>query len=196
MTESQTATFLDQLRTVTSESHKNLESLPLSASILSPQISKSDYAHYLDIMLDVTQETESRIYPIVADLFPDIEERKKAPYLRDDLKTLGTSKTDFQQPFASQKTMSVPFALGIFYVVEGSTLGGRFILKNINEALGYDHDNGAKYFSGYGNKTGVYWKNFLNVLTRYEEQNNAADEIIAGADYAFQAIHDHFLARS
>lgn len=92
--------------------------------------------------------------------------------------------------------MSVPFAIGIMYVVEGSTLGGRFILKNIQDALGYDETNGASYFAGYGNKTGSHWKKFLKELTDFEKQTNLENEIINGADYGFRIIYEHLSVNS
>jgi heme oxygenase len=66
------------------------------------------------------------------------------------------------------------------------------ILKNITGALGHNADSGAAYFSGYGNKTGSHWKTFLDALLQFETENNAGEEIIAGANFAFEAIHAHF----
>jgi len=187
----QTINFLDQLRADTADSHKNLEKLPLSMSIMSPTVSAEAYALYLNRMHDVVKNTEETIFPLLQNIFPDLEERRKLQLINADLSFLNAPKTEFKSPFTLSEKISVPFAIGILYVVEGSSLGGRFILKNLQTALGYDQE-GVSYFNGYGNKTGSSWKHFLNVLTAYEEQNNVGDEIIAGADFAFQAIHSHF----
>ena len=187
----QTVNFLEQLRADTADSHKNLEKLPLSMSIMSPTVSAEAYALYLNRMHDVIKNTEENIFPLLQNIFPDLEERRKLPLINADLAFLNAPKTEFKSPFVFSEKISVPFAIGIVYVVEGSSLGGRFILKNLQTALGYDVE-GVSYFNGYGNKTGSSWKNFLNVLTTYEEQNNVGSEIIAGADFAFQSIHSHF----
>jgi heme oxygenase len=50
-------------------------------------------------------------------------------------------------------------ALGSLYVVEGSTLGGRVILKNVQRRLG--PSVACAYFHGYGANTGAMWLNFL-----------------------------------
>ena len=88
----------------------------------------------------------------------------------------------YNKPVASPvfniENQTTAFALGILYVVEGSSLGGRFILKNLETIPGLDNGKGVSYFTGYGNKTGSQWKNFLNFLTTYEEENNCEDEII------------------
>jgi len=190
-------TFLEQLRAKTSDSHTNLEKLPVSMSITSPDITNASYAHYLDLMHDVIKQLEQEIYPVISSIVTDLDSRVKLDLIEKDLAVLDHVKTAFSNPFGdSRKLHSVPFAMGIMYVVEGSTLGGRYILKNIESALKLDDTNGALYFAGYGNKTGSTWKNFINVLTAYEQENHVGDEIIAGADFAFQAIHNHLIARN
>jgi len=185
--------FLDNLRTATSQSHINLEALPISASIMNPEVTNSEYALYLRLMYDVVKDAEDNIFPAVASVITDLEERNKAYLLEKDLKALGNFTENSSKPVSgSLNNPSMAFALGIMYVIEGSSLGGRVILKNINAALGHDIENGAAYFGGYGGQTGSYWKNFLGMLTEYETENNNADEIIAGADYAFNAISRHF----
>ncbi len=190
-----TETFLDRLRSKTSHSHKKLESLPISASIVSPDVTRAAYVYYLVLMHDIVKETEEKIFPILDDVIADLDERRKLPLLENDLIFLDHRK-HHTIPVFGNKPISVAFALGMMYTVEGSSLGGRFILKNIQNALGYDEQNGAQYFAGYANKTGNYWKSFLNVLMAYEHENNAADEIIAGAEFAFRAIHNHFAEHS
>ncbi|MFT3795296.1 biliverdin-producing heme oxygenase [Flavobacterium sp.] len=187
-----TSTFLDHLRTRTNTSHQKLESLPVSASILSETITVADYARYLQLMHDVVQQTETLIFPILSDVVPDLDARRKTQLLENDLAFIGATIQPMNRVFDATD-FSLPFALGIMYTVEGSSLGGRFILKNIQSVLGFDENNGAKYFAGYGNKTGSHWKNFLHVLTEYEQQHGDSEAIIAGAQFAFDAIHDHFL---
>lgn len=187
-----TSIFLDHLRTSTHTSHQKLESLPVSASILSEMITTADYTHYLRLMYDVVYETENLIFPILADSIPDLESRMKTQLLQDDLAVLGAEAKHQHRVFHADG-FSLPFALGIMYTVEGSSLGGRFILKNIQSVLGFDENEGAMYFAGYGNKTGSRWKNFLHILTQYEQRHGGAEEIIAGAQFAFDAIHNHFL---
>ncbi len=189
--ESATITFLNNLRTKTAASHKGLEALPISKLIVDPKITVEEYALYLNLMHDVVQNLEEDIYPILSDLIADLSERKKAQLILEDLKHMGIQKKQTVAPFKDASEISVAFAMGMMYVVEGSTLGGRFILKNIQDSLGFDEEKGASYFAGYGNKTGSFWKKYLNSLTDFESENNSEAEIIAGADYAFQIIGKH-----
>lgn len=192
-----TATFLENLRSATAQSHTNLEALPISASIMNPEVTNAEYALYLNLMHDVVKDAEKNIFPAISEIVTDLNDRNKTHLLEQDLKSLGVVKDRDIKPLS--ESLSAPskgFAMGIFYVIEGSSLGGRVILKNINTVLGHDIENGAAYFGGYGGQTGSYWKNFLSMLTQYEAENNNADEIIAGADYAFNAISRHFSTAS
>ena len=184
--------FLTTLKSETAVSHKKLESLPISSCIVSPDMKMNDYAHYLRLMYDVHYDVEEKIFPLLADLKIDLKERTKKHLIEQDLNFL-RFKTNSPTPVFHTENISIPFALGILYVVEGSTLGGRFILKNLETIDGLDQGNGVAYFTGYGNKTGSQWKLFLNFLTDYEEQFNCKAAIIEGATYAFDCIYNHFL---
>jgi heme oxygenase len=77
------------------------------------------------------------------------------------------------------------------YVVEGSTLGGRYILRNIKSTLQLDENTGATYFNGYGADTSANWKQFIAELNAFEQRNDCGSEIIEGANFAFEAIECH-----
>jgi heme oxygenase len=182
--------FLEKLRANTAKAHKNLESLPISSSLLHPTLSTVDYTAYLRLMYDIVAGLEKEILPSITSIIPQ-PQQLKAVQIEDDLVFTGYGKPkSFKNPFGS-KIMSIPKMLGIAYVVEGSTLGGRFILKNVQAALGYDENGGATYFYGYGNKTGSTWKNFLDSLASFAVNHNCEDEIIEGAVFAFEKIFTH-----
>lgn len=183
--------FLNNIKSKTADSHRKLESLPISASILSPSMKTADYIHYLCLMHDVHKNVEELIYPMLSGIIADLNERKKKHLIEEDLLYLNHNKSASNNVFDSAN-LTVPFALGILYVVEGSTLGGRFILKNIMTVPGLDKDQGISYFKGYGEKTGSYWKSFLTFLESYEKKYNCGNTIIEGAVYAFDSIYNHF----
>ncbi|MGV3459200.1 MAG: biliverdin-producing heme oxygenase [Flavobacterium sp.] len=186
-----TQTFAERLRAETATLHTQLEELPISKAIISPDITKEEYTTYLSLMHDVVKDTEENIMPVVANIVADLDIRRKTHLIEDDLEHLGASKTVYEKPLSKGQTLTPAFALGVFYVVEGSSLGGRVILKNIKPMLNLDENGGAKYFTGYGAVTGSTWRNFVMMTERYAEEGNNADEIIAGANYAFGAIKKH-----
>ncbi len=186
--------FLKNLRAATGPMHSALEANPVSASLMSPELNRDTYKHYLILMGEVISFTERSIFPAVRDIVPDVDQRHKSGHVHADLALLKDMPTEDPALFhPDEKSFSVPFAMGYMYVVEGSTLGGRVILKHIQDKLGLTADHGASFFAGYGAETGARWKAFLSNLTSYAEQSGKGDEIIKGAQHAFASI-DHYFA--
>lgn len=185
------SSFLSDLRNETDQSHKQLELLPVSLALTSSQVNVQDYTTYLKLMYSVISDVEENIYPCLINVFPAIAMRSKAAFIEDDLNFLIVPIPEKEKPLTTgTKHFSEAFALGIMYVIEGSTLGGRFILKNIEKQLGFNEAEGGKYFAGYRSETGAYWKKFLEVLTGYANNYNQR-EIIEGAVFAFNSIHNY-----
>ncbi len=78
-------------------------------------------------------------------------------------------------------------AFGCLYVMEGSTLGGKFIYKVVKDTLHFEHTTGASFFYGYGADTGAKWKAFGQSLTEISSQynNNTDTDIIQSANNTF-----------
>lgn len=183
--------FLEKLKSHSAAAHKKLESLSVSASILCPDIKIAEYCFYLSLMYDVHKNTEEIIFPVLNTIIADLQQRKKTHLIENDLLYLKYKKHETSLIFKDIH-LTTAFCLGILYVVEGSSLGGRYILKNVEKAQALNHQKGVSYFTGYANQTGSYWKLFTKLLQEYEQQYNCADQIIAGAVYAFDCIYSHF----
>ena len=195
--EATTEVFLKNLRSATAPMHTALEANPVSASLMSPDLSLPAYRHYLTLMAEVVAFTEKVIFPAVSDIVPDTDQRRKLSQIHSDLTALTESTLEDPALFYPvDKDFTISFAMGYMYVTEGSTLGGRMILKHVQEKLGLNEAMGASFFAGYGSETGVKWKSFLSNLTNYAEQSGSSDEIIRGAQHAFAAIDRYFAAHS
>ncbi len=185
-------TFHEQLKNKTLDAHRRLEALPISKAVTSPALTNDRYAEYLLLMREVIRTTENRIFPILSQVIPDLDHRKKMQMITDDLEVIAkfdvAPKQSFKYP---ADNISEAMAIGILYVIEGSTLGGRYILQNVQSALGYSPGHGGSYFAGYGNKTGTHWKAFLNFVEEYERRHQCGDEIVKGANLAFTAVYDY-----
>lgn len=188
-----TIPFAEILKTETAAAHTALERLPLSENLMSPDLTKDNYATYLYLMRDIVLDAEQNIFPVLKGVVPDLDERAKIKLIEADLDSLGKSYGNDKYPISEGlKTVTEGFAMGVFYVMEGSTLGGRVILKNVAKQLGLDEGTGTSYFAGYNEKTGSMWKGFLETLLTYEAQNDNKEEIIKGANHAFKSIYTHF----
>ena len=192
-TENTSQSFLEKLKAATATAHTRLEELPISKSLMSPDTTIEQYRLYLELMSRVIYDVEHSLFPEMTDLLPDIDQRRKSGLIADDLEVLDSRNVHTELPLQAAGYKYTPaFAMGIMYVIEGSTLGGRVIAKNIKKVLMLDETRGAKYFNGYGDQTGPLWKSFQETLSNYEAANNSGEDIIAGAEFAFNIIYQYF----
>lgn len=73
--------------------------------------------------------------------------------------------------------------LGAMYVMEGSTLGGQVITRQLAKA----DISLRRYFTGAGERTGPLWKSFGQLLTA-AAATTSEDEIVASAGLTFQRL--------
>jgi heme oxygenase len=188
------AEFLGQLRGRTAALHQHLEDLPLSKSLMSDNVTPATYAWYLTCMKDVMAAYDEQILPIIEDQVPQASDRLKQEAIAADLNALESDGVDLDEstPLKVPQIPDDAFAWGMAYVIEGSTLGGRVILKHITPKLDVTEERGARFFAGYGADTGMMWKSFLAALTAYAVDQNAGEQIIKGALAGFGMIANHF----
>ncbi|GAB3943377.1 hypothetical protein GCM10028805_09530 [Spirosoma harenae] len=184
-------TLLERLRAETRPQHEQTEALFYTEALQNGTLSADEYSHLLRTHLTFHQALETAIerHP---DFFQDYEldSRRKTQWLLDDLAHLNESLPDLQpELFVEWSPMAL---LGAAYVSEGSMLGGtvigRLLQKNpaIQPLLSH-----ARFYQGYGQLTGINWKNFGAFATRQGEAH--ADEVVAAAKQAFtdyQAIFE------
>jgi heme oxygenase (biliverdin-IX-beta and delta-forming) len=185
--------FINNLRSSTAPMHSRLESTELSAVLMSEQVTTGNYRNYLTVFKEVIAFCENDIFPLITDVIKDTHNRVKLPLIQRDLESLPSSDEIKSFPFKpGHAEISTAYALGYMYVIEGSTLGGRVILKHLQPKIGVDKDKGAAFFAGYDENTGPMWKQFLMDFTSYVIANNCQEETIKGAQDAFDSIYQHF----
>lgn len=187
-----TELFLTQLRHATAPMHEALEQTPLSTALLRPDVTLNHYTAYLQRMHGVISFCEAQVFPLIENVITDLAERRKLHLIERDLAGLTPHGATFSNPYAPFKTAAIPFALGYMYVVEGSTLGGRVILKQLVQKLPINEQSGGTFFAGYGGETSAKWKSFLQQFGTYVIEQACENETIAGAQHAFNSIARHF----
>ena len=156
---------LQDLRAGTAELHIALEKrLPFFSDTLDTQafvrLMQAYYGFYLPL-----ENALLRSDAIPADF--DLTPRLKAPTLRTDLHALGVSAEALQNlPQCEQLPVidSSAACLGVLYVLEGATLGGQILRREISTRLGLEADNGAAFLDIYGAATGRRWRDFIEYL--------------------------------
>lgn len=181
--------FFKRLRQETAESHQKLEDNPLSKAILHPSVSVKDYQSYLVALFGLTIACEDQVFPAISHVITDLAGRYKSRLIIDDLLATGLSEAEIDTLRVHRfEFSSVAEALGIMYVLEGSTLGGKILYRHVHEVLGLTPENGASYFWGYGAQTGNLWKSFISSLTQFVDEHEERDKVIASAKNTFTII--------
>jgi heme oxygenase len=169
------------LRAATAAAHQRLEDV---MALDTERLTRARYAAALQVMHAMRAGWD----PGLAALFghppgPHVE------WLEQDLAALGVNSL---APMA-MPAMDPTEGWGMRYVLEGSALGGRVLLRRA-ERMGLRPDAGARYFAGEGAETGARWKRFLQALN-HAARPEAVPLIVQGARRSFEALAEAASAR-
>lgn len=157
--------LLEALRTGTALLHVALEKrLPF----FTERLDAGWYRRLLQAYYGFYGPVESALYD--SGLIPDGYDcalRVKTPTLVSDLNALGLDDlaVDTLPRCLELPTFDTPAAcLGALYVLEGATLGGQVLRREMDQRLNVNADNGGAFLNIYGVETGRRWKDFLDYL--------------------------------
>ena len=117
----------------------------------------------------------------------DLAARRRAALLDHDLAALGTSVSG--PSIESPQLPTAGQALGCLYVLEGSALGGRLVLRAARDRLGDDLP--VAFFGSVGREhLGADWRALKAALDRHGAEHGAAGRtaVTAGARETFAAM--------
>jgi heme oxygenase len=123
----------------------------------------------------------------------DFDARLRTRFLEHDMAVLGMTWPTAATAMAV-KADSVGEALGLMYVLEGSTLGGRIIHREA--ARGGGDLAGLSFLDPYGEEVGERWRSFLAVVDKVGRSPAEADALVAGAVTGFGVAEHHLCAES
>jgi heme oxygenase len=181
----------EKLKAQTAELHTELEKIMFVGEIMQRTLTPNQYqqillSNYL-IHRDYEQKIHEQLTPQNAQAL-QISERMKLEALSKDLKAAGldigvvTSKTIS----ALKDIPNEAFAMGAMYVLEGATLGGSVIAKQLAKNPNFTSDIAFHYYNCYGNQLIPKWQQFLSVLNSLPERSHL--DAIAGAEFMFTEI--------
>lgn len=86
-------------------------------------------------------------------------------------------------------------ALGALYVLEGSTLGGQVILRDIEARIGPQITGATRFFGGRGPAVGQTWQTFKTALDAFgRDCPPLQGDVASGAESVFRAIAAWFVS--
>lgn len=178
-----------RLKTETAQSHEDLEKHPNLIAMGEGDMTLAGYSDVLRRFYPFWAMVEEAAYnrSDVKAVLPDIEERKLSANLAKDLRALNVSPAPSCPPITW--VHDLPSAMGTIYVIEGSTLGGRVIVKRVMDQLGLTPENGCSYYFGYGPETGNKWKGFMAALEACQFSDDDATKVVAAATKTFDALN-------
>ena len=166
------------LREATKLPHHSLDHHPVLLPLLRSDLSAVQYGDALAALHNIYAQSEAWVFDFLsqnAGLF-DYRSRRKLPALEADLASLG--RTPVQTFARVSASPTIGAFIGILYTLEGSTLGGQFIARNL---IRLPHAGlPMQFFAGYGDLTRQRWADFLRFadakcpLDEYEEATATA----------------------
>jgi heme oxygenase len=174
--------FAEQIRFYTKEEHARLEKKLVG--IIRHIRTVDQYVAFLEMFYAFYRETEQKMEQyLTTDRIPDIQQRRKAAALLQDIQALDPFKKPGSYPAAAPSVNSYPRALGAAYVLEGSTLGGVHIAKMIREQVpDLPPGKGFSFFESYGPAVQEMWKKFHTYLNRLTDAAEQQEAITAARD--------------
>ncbi|HEU0032331.1 MAG TPA: biliverdin-producing heme oxygenase [Kofleriaceae bacterium] len=183
---------LRRLKAETAALHREAETY---VHVLDPTATLAEYRTYLRRMHGYHDPVERRLAThagLVGAGF-DPARCEKARWLEHDLDALldPAPRTTCHAIPAIADTAT---AIGVAYVLEGSMLGGRYVLSKLPPAIAEVRGRATRFLEGYGTETAARWRTFGEIVERVIEHAPDADArtdaAIAGARATFRTLID------
>lgn len=177
------------LKEQTKELHDLVEEKLMSHKIMDRSFTLAEYTallqHNYRFLLHF-EETVFKYFSATTGEKLHLEKRRKLPLIKKDLTSL---RINTSIPETSVDIKNEAEALGILYVMEGATLGGNIIAKNLAKNPHFENIT-LNYFGAYGAETGFLWKNFQQLLSE-KENEYPAEDFLDGAKKAYHFLLDN-----
>ncbi|AII53607.1 hypothetical protein N008_16705 [Hymenobacter sp. APR13] len=176
--------ILSRLRLETRPFHDAVETNRFNQALTAGTVTAAHTAVFLARMYGFVQPYEAALRRHAAAFGPEwqLEQRYRGHLILEDLARLGYSGTPPLCP-AMPPLETRAQLLGAMYVLEGSTLGGQVIARQ----LGAAGIAGRTFFAGRAERTGPLWKQFTQLLEAAATPETA-DTIAASAVHTFQTL--------
>lgn len=163
------------LRAETETLHSQLDSHPLLNVLLNNNLTKRQYAQSLQALYLPQKTLELSLVSAMSLFFPQHQYALRYSLIEQDLFQLNSPIAD--KPISDLGLSSPSIALGILYVLEGSKLGAKHILRSLA-----DQPIPKRFFQSSIHDQGSGWKGFTGLT---EHNNIEPNEVVSGAKIGF-----------
>ena len=180
----------ERLRSETRPHHEAMERVAFSDKIMSGQLNLDEYKLLIRnnyIMNSLIENAAAKMPELVNLPGLNFEGRKKSALLEKDLQVLGLDKNEIDGHTYKMSFNNLHEALGAYYVMEGSTLGGSVISRHLAKNENLQQVGEFNFYGCYGDMVGPNWKAFQQVLVSTVDTPEKEDQAVAGAANTFDS---------
>lgn len=160
---------LERLKRETEPDHVRTEE---TMNVMSPDLDRTAYIATLQKLYGFIKGWELWTEQVSAtELKQHLCARHRSPLLAADLAFFSAALPDTIYPGPCLSPDNPAEVLGAMYVVEGSTLGGRYIARHVEQVLSLAPNAGNSYFRGYGEETGQMWNEVKALLRNVPDRD-------------------------
>jgi heme oxygenase len=152
-------------------------------TLMSPTVTLSDYQKVIERLAKSFALAESKLGsdPTFLNFW---QYEKKLPLLNHDLQNLNAPPVEVSSVH-SAGSVNLHEKVGIIYVLQGSSLGGRFIAKHIAQKLNLDQSSGLEFYLS-SQTVLENWKNFKNQFNeKFTDHPTDFSKVLASARTTF-----------
>lgn len=190
-----------RLKRDTQELHNLLERQPFMRSLLRGQVPRSGYHAYLESLSILHGVLETLCSRSTDEAVEAVwrEEMRKLPWLLEDTAVLQdetlrvatapiAASLQCVQSVRKDSLVQPSRLIGMLYVLEGATHGGRLLAGPVARSLDLPKGRGTRYLENYGAGQPAAWKAFVERLDETVQDEELYREVLRGAEWIYQGI--------
>ncbi len=184
-----------ELRHATAAVHERLHHVPVFAALAEGRLDRAAYVDLLGRLYGFHDPFEAAVDRAGPSGLPPAEWRR-AHLLRSDMAALGQSEATIQRlpryPVVSSQ-WTPAWAMGVLYVIEGSTLGGRVLARQLDHLAPQDSEFGRSFLLAGTGMGHVRWRDFCAAIDACGTDTASRAEMVAGAVETFRCFETWFV---
>lgn len=179
----------ERLKTETRPYHDAIEAVAFSNKIMDGSLTLEEYKllirnnYLLHFVLEQELNNNAEFTAIEG---LEWDKRQKLALLKQDVEALGLNIAEIEKEATAFKLNNGAEALGAFYVLEGSTLGGAMIARHLAKNPNLTQVEEYRFYGCYGDLVGPRWKAFQQALIAYSTSAEIEDAMVQSACKTFE----------
>jgi heme oxygenase (biliverdin-IX-beta and delta-forming) len=147
-----------RLRRISHPFHVRINHHPLLVGLTEPEYPLSSYLFVLKSYFHLYAALELRIQQFLQAHPVSFSYELKQPWLQEDL--IYFKADPGVRPVIFPEILNMGQLIGVLYPLEGASLGGQVVSRQLKNNLGLTSSQGARFFNGYGADTALKWGEF------------------------------------